>query len=71
MRVDRDVVLGVVNDALTVRGTVTAVRHISGGLAVRVTGRTNRIRASHALREAGFPAELDDAHGTLHIPGER
>lgn len=68
---DADRVVDVVVQALPVRGTVAAVRHIRGGLALRVTGRTNRILASHALADAGYPAVCDDGHGTLHIPGER
>ena len=68
---DADRVVDVVEQALPVRGTVAAVRHIHGGLAVRVTGRTNRILASHALAAAGFPAALDDVHGTLRVGGGR
>lgn len=68
---DLDRVVDVVVNALPVRGTVAAVRHIHGGLAVRVTGRTNRILASHALRDAGFPVACDEVHGTLHIPAAR
>lgn len=71
VRIDRDAVLNVILGALHVHGTVTAVPHIGGGVAVRITGRTNRQLACRALTRAGFAARLDDAHGTLHVPTER
>jgi len=65
---DLDRVVDLVVGSLPVWGTVAAVRHINGGLAVRVTGRTNRITASRALAGAGFPVTCDHTSGTLHIP---
>lgn len=69
--IDAQRVVDVVMQALPVRGTVAAVRHIGGGIAVRITGRTNRTIATHALTGAGFPVTRDDAHGTLRICGRR
>lgn len=67
--VNADRVRTVVEDALTVRGTVATLPHIGGGLAVRVTGRTNRNLALRALALAGYgPITHDETHGILHIP---
>lgn len=69
---DPNNVITVVTAALHVRGTVTAVRHIGGGIALRVTGRTNRTLATRALRGAGYgPVVRDEARHTLHIPARK
>jgi hypothetical protein len=61
-----DHALTVVLGALPVRGTVTVEQRASGGVSLRVTGRTNRFLASRALRRAGYAPD-----GTLHIPARK
>lgn len=69
---DPDRIVAVVCGALPVRGTVAAASYIRGGVALRVTGATNRARAAVALSAAGYRlVTLDDRTGILHIPPTR